>query len=195
MLAGTMSDQDAIAVLRARVSSIPADLKALFAVVDDPELTDELRCVGAAAIFYNLNPSNLIPAKEGALGLADDAIAIRCALDEVRQKSPDRAKKHAAAAPETWDGLEAEVELLSKLLGDLWQPMRDAWSSIGMQEWRGKKAKDCIADPEESAWLYAAVDEEMSMRDIDDNAVIREVQKAPLIAKLQARLGARKSRA
>jgi uncharacterized membrane protein YkvA (DUF1232 family) len=190
-----MPDQDAIAVLRARVSSIPADLKALFAVVDDPELPDDVRCLGAAAIFYNLNPSNLIPAKEGALGLADDAIAIRCALDEVRQKHPERAKKHADAAPETWDGLEHEIEVLSKFLGDLWQPLRDAWASIGMQEWRGKKAKDCIADPEESAWLYAAVDEEMSMRDIDDSAVIREVQKAPLLAKLQARLGARKSRA
>ena len=96
----------AVEVLRARVGSIPADLKALFAIVDDPELDDDLRTLGAAAIFYNLNPANLIPAKEGCLGLADDAIAIRCALDEVRRRAPHRADKHAQAAPEAWSDLE-----------------------------------------------------------------------------------------
>ncbi len=185
---------EAIQVLRARVASIPADLKALFAIVDDAELDDDLRTTGAAAIFYNLNPANLIPTKEGALGLADDAIAIRCALDAVRKKSPERAAKHADAAPETWDNLDHEIELLAGMLGDLWEPLRDAWQNVGMMEWRGKKAKDCVADPEDSAWLYAAVDEAIALRDVDEHAVIREVQKAPLLAKLGARLATRKSR-
>jgi uncharacterized membrane protein YkvA (DUF1232 family) len=184
-----MSDQsDAIQVLRTRVASIPADLKALFAVVDDPELDDDLRTLAAAAIFYNLNPANLIPTKEGALGLADDAIAIRCALDEVRKKSPERAKKHAESAPEAWENLEQEIELLSSLLGDLWTPLRDTWRTIGLQEWKGKKAVDCVSDPDESAWLYAAVDETISLRDVDDAAVVREVRKEPLLSKLAARL-------
>lgn len=191
-----MSDpSDAIQVLRTRVASIPADLKALFAVVDDPELDDELRTLAAAAIFYNLNPANLIPTKEGALGLADDAIAIRCALDEVRTKSPDRAKKHAESAPEAWENLEHEIELLSGLLGDLWTPLRDTWRTIGMQEWKGKKAKDCVADADESAWLYAAVDETISLRDIDESAVVREVKKEPLLSKLGARLATARKRA
>lgn len=188
-----MSDQDAIAVIRARVSSIPADLKALFAIVDDPELTDDLRALAAAAIFYNLNPSNLLPHNAGgALGFADDVIAIRCALDEVRKQNPERAKKHAEAAPESWEGLEHEIEIISKLLGDLWAPFGDAWRTVGAQEWRGHRAKNCVSDAEESTWLYEAVDEEMSNRDVDDQAVVRDVQKAPLIAKLSARLATRK---
>ena len=188
-----MAETDgAIRVLRARILSIPADLKALFSIVDDGDLSDELRTLGAAAIFYNLNPANLIPAKEGALGLADDAIAIRCALDEVRQKVPDAAKRYATAASETWDGLQQEIELLSGLLGDLWQPLHEAWRRIGMGEWRGKKAADCVADANASAWLYAAVEEALALRDVDDAAVIREVRKEPLIAKLQQRLNVRK---
>lgn len=191
-----MSDQDAIAVLRARVTSIPADLKALFAVVDDPELSDDLRTLAAAAIFYNLNPSNLIPLTGGGtLGLADDAIAIRCALDEVRKASPERAKKHAEAAPEAWDGLEREIDLIGSMLGELWQPFADAWRSVGMQEWRGHRAAQCVSDAEESTWLYEAVEEEMALRDVDEHAVVREVQKAPLVSKLSARLATRKSRA
>jgi uncharacterized membrane protein YkvA (DUF1232 family) len=187
-----MPDSDAISVLRGRVSSIPADLKALFAIVDDADLSDELRTLGAAAIFYNLNPAGLIPLKEGALGLADDALAIRCALDEVRRQAPDRAARYAEAAPETWDGLEREIELLSALLGDLWSPFRDAWPPIGNQEWRGKRASACVKDPEESAWLYAAVDEVLADRDIDDGAITREVRKDSLVAKLGARLSTRK---
>src|SRR5579864_2795468 len=85
---------EAIRVLRSRITSIPADLKALFAIVDDADLPDELRTLAAGAIFYNLNPANLIPEKEGMLGLADDAIAIRCALDEARRAVPDRAKAY-----------------------------------------------------------------------------------------------------
>lgn len=183
---------DAISVLRARVASIPSDLKALFAVVDDAELEDELRALGAAAIFYNLNPANLIPSKEGALGLADDAIAIRCALDEVRRRAPERAKQYAQSAPETWDNLEDEIKLLATLLGDLWEPLRETWRTIGMQEWKGKKAQNCVTDPEESAWLYATVDETIALRDVDDAAVVRDVKKEPLLAKLAARLGTRK---
>jgi len=192
-----MSDQDAIAVVRARVSSIPADLKALFAVVDDPEISDDLRALAAAAIFYNLNPSNLIPytGGVGVIGFADDVIAIRCALEEVRKQNPERAKKHAETAPESWDGLEHEIELISSLLGDLWAPFGEAWRTVGAQEWRGHRAKNCVSDAEQSTWLYEAVEEEMSNRDIDEQAVVREVQKAPLLSKLAARLATRKSRA
>lgn len=184
---------EAMDVLRARVRSIGPDLKALFAIVDDPELDDDLRTLGAAAIFYNLNPANLIPAKEGVLGLADDAIAIRCALLEVRQRAPDRAAKHADAAPETWSNLEHEVALLSELLGPLWDALRDAWRSVGMLEWRGKRAADAVADPEDSAWLYAAVDEALSLRDVDDSAVVREIKRDVLLAKLSSRLSVRKA--
>ena len=191
-----MPDQDAIAVVRARVSSIHADLKALFAVVDDPELSDELRALAAAAIFYNLNPSNLLPHNTGGvLGFADDVIAIRCALDEVRKQTPERAKKHAEAAPESWESLEHEIAVLSELLGDLWAPFQDAWRAVGAQEWRGHRAAACVTNTEESTWLYEAVEEEMANRDIDDQAVVREVQKAPLLSKLGARLSTRKSRA
>ncbi len=188
-----MADVDAgTKILRARVLTIPADLKALFSIVDDGDLSDELRQLAAGAIFYNLNPANLIPAKEGALGLADDAIAIRCALDEVRRTAPEQAKKYAATAPETWEGLENEIALLSAMLGDLWAPLADAWRKVGMSEWRGKKAKDCVADADDSAWLYAAVEEALSLRDVDDAEVVREVRKEPLLAKLTQRLAVRK---
>lgn len=186
-----MSDE-AIRVLRSRVLSIGSDLKALFAIVDDADLTDELRTLASAAIFYNLNPANLIPEKEGMLGLADDAIAIRCALDDVRKAVPDRAKAYALTSPETWDGLEHEIELLAGLLGDHWQPLRDAWRTIGMLEWRGKKAANAVATADDSAWLYAAVEEALAMRDVDEAAVVREVRKDPLLAKLAQRLSVRK---
>jgi hypothetical protein len=52
-----------------------------------------------------------------------------------------------------------------------------------------------VTDAEESTWLYEAVEEEMANRDIDEQAVVREVQKAPLLSKLSARLATRKSRA
>ena len=185
-------DVVAIQALRSRVLTIPADLKALFAIVDDADLPDETRALAAGAIFYNLNPANLIPAKEGAIGYADDAIAIRCVLDEVQKTFPEQAKKYAKAAPETWDGLDREIALFSGLLGDLWQPLHDAWRKVGMMEWRGKKAADCVADADDSAWLYAAVEETLSLRDVDDAEVVREVRKEPLLLKLAQRLNIRK---
>ena len=187
-----MSEADAIQVLRTRVMTIGTDLKALFAIVDDGDLEDELRTLAAGAIFYNLNPANLIPAKEGALGLADDAIAIRCVLAEVKKNKPDAAKKYANAAPDTWENLDKEIALLSDLLGELWTPLHEAWRKIGMSEWRGKKATGCVSDPDESAWLYAAVEEALSNRDIDDAEVLREVRKEPLLTKLGLRLAVRK---
>lgn len=188
-----MSDGDAaIQVLRSRVQTIGTDLKALFAIVDDGDLNDELRALAAGAIFYNLNPANLIPAKEGALGLADDAIAIRCVLAEVKKREPNAAKRYADAAPDTWADLDREIQLLSSLLGELWNPLHDAWRKIGMMEWRGKKALGCVSDPDESAWLYAAVDEALSNRDVGDAEVVREVRKEPLLAKLGQRLAVRK---
>ncbi|MBL8718917.1 MAG: DUF1232 domain-containing protein [Myxococcales bacterium] len=183
---------DAVAALRARVLSLPLDLKAMFAVVDDQELPDELRLTGAAAIFYYLNPANLIPSKDGMLGLADDAIALRCALDEVRRGAPLRAKALADHAPEAWAGLEQEIALLAGLLGDLWAPVCEAWRAVGLLEYRGKSARGCVDDAEDSAWLYAAVEEALSTRDIDEQAVIREIKKEPLLAKLQQRLATRK---
>ena len=182
----------AIQVLRMRVLSIGADLKALFAIVDDGDLADDLRALAAGAIFYNLNPANLIPAKEGALGLADDAIAIRCALAEVKKREPVHAKKYADAAPDTWEGLDREIELFSELLGDLWSPLHEAWRKVGMSEWRGKKAADCVANADESSWLYAAVEEALSNRDVGDAEVVREVRREPLLAKLGLRLNVRK---
>ncbi|GAC1583219.1 MAG: hypothetical protein NVS3B20_13580 [Polyangiales bacterium] len=186
-----MSDE-AIQVLRSRVLSIPADLKALFPIVDDGELTDELRTLAASAIFYNLNPANIIPAKEGMLGFADDAIAIRCALDEVRRAVPERARVYAEGAPETWEGLEHEMDLLGALLGEWWQPLRATWRTIGMLEWHGKKAANAVSDAADSAWLYAAVEEALALRDVEEHAVVREVRKEPLLAKLAQRLSVRK---
>lgn len=186
------SGDEAIAVLRERILSIPADLKALFAVVDDADLPDELRVKAAAAIFYNLNPSNLIPAKEGMLGYADDALAIRCAMFAVAEAAPEQAKRHAEHAPELWGDLDRDIAAFSGLLGDLWEPFREAWLRVGMMEWRGKKAADAVADEEVSAWLYAAVDEAFALRDLEEAAVVREVRRDPLLAKLQGRLGARK---
>lgn len=183
---------DAVAALRARVLSLPADLKAMFAVVDDQDLPDELRLTGAAAIFYYLNPANLIPAKEGMLGLADDAIALRCALDEVRRGAPERAKVLAEHAPEAWADLEREIELFSALLGDQWSAVCEAWRAVGLLELRGKSARGCVDDPDDSAWLYAEVEEALSTRDIDEQAVLREIKKEPLLGKLTQRLATRK---
>jgi uncharacterized membrane protein YkvA (DUF1232 family) len=188
-----MPDQaEAVRMLRARVGSLPSDLKALFAIIDDADCSEELRTLAAAAVFYSLSPAGLIPAKEGALALADQAIVVRCALDEVRRGAPDRTKVHADADPDTWAGLEHEIELLGGLLGDVWPAVRDGWRAIGMQGLRGKTPKQVAADPEVSTWLYAMVDEAVALRDIDEQAIIREIHKEPLVAKLSARLSNRK---
>ena len=70
--------------------------------------------------------------------------------------------------------------------------LRDAWRTIGMLEWRGKKAANAVATADDSAWLYAAVEEALAMRDVDEAAVVREVRKDPLLAKLAQRLSVRK---
>lgn len=184
--------EEAIVVLRERILSIPADLKGLFAIVDDGDLDDALRLEAAAAIFYNLNPANLIPANEGMLGYADDAIAIRCAMHAVAEANPARAAKLAETSPELWGDLARDIALFSALLGDLWEPLRQAWRRVGLLEWRGKKAAEVVADAEASAWLYSAVDEAFALRDLDEAAVVREVRREPLLTKLQSRLAARK---
>ncbi len=159
-----MADHDALEQVAERwLSTLQQDFKDYLRVVaDDPDLDDPLRDEVVTALLYILAPGDVVPDSMGALGYLDDALALRVALDEVREKAPARFEAYRDRIPELIESVEGEgsdLEVFREALGDVWDPFKVRVFSPERNEVKGKRARDLIDDPDGARWL----DEEVSV--------------------------------
>ena len=155
-------DHEALVQVAERwLSTLQQDFKDYLRVVaDDPDLDDPLRADVVTALLYILAPGDVVPDSNGALGYLDDALALRVALDEVRQKAPARYEAYRARIPEmleTIDGDASALAVFREALGDVYEPFKARVFSPDRNEVKGKRAKDLIDDPDGAHWLNEEV--------------------------------------
>lgn len=156
-----MDTSTAVEEIAARwLSSLQQDLKDFLHVVcDDPDLDEPLREVVTAAALYTLAPGDVVPDSSGVLGYLDDALALRVALAEVRDRAPERFVHYQDRIPEISASVEGDLEDFKAFLGDLYEPFRQRLLTSEKTEFKGKHAKDVLADPDGAKWL----DDEVSV--------------------------------
>lgn len=180
-----MTDQGSLEAVAERwLASLQQDLKDFVHVVcDDLELDDELRTLAIGAVLYGLIPGDVVPDSQGVLGYFDDALALRVALLEIRDKAPDRWERFADRVPELCDTLGDDLTVFSDALGDVWEPFRDRVRASASLEFKGKKASDLL-DADGAAWLEDEVSELALKLGFKEPAIAAAARKATSVIPL-----------
>ncbi|MBC7174059.1 MAG: hypothetical protein H5U40_16575 [Polyangiaceae bacterium] len=159
------------------VISLPHDLKAMLRVVEDAEVSDDLRVAAAGAVLHVLSAGNAIPGVRGVLQRVGDALLLRLVLDRLRRDDSESFERHREDSPELLDPLEEQLEAARGYLGDrlaVLERFADGFPKLTVQ---GHSANECVADPESMNWLYGAVLEAIVDRfEFDEDDVARELK-------------------
>jgi uncharacterized membrane protein YkvA (DUF1232 family) len=132
------------------IPAIPADLKVLLRILQDEDLPDEMRLRAAGAIVYTLSAGDLIPDSMGVLGYVDDALVCRMTLERAGAVAPSYVERY----PRLYETLAADLATAHDYLGDeLYAFVEKAAMARTETEFKGKKARAFLDDPEASGWL------------------------------------------
>ncbi len=125
------------------------DIKTFLRVVyDDQELDDELHAQATATVLYALAPGDVIPDSMGPLGYVDDALALRILVEETRLRAPERFATYGERMPEIIEPLADDIAISKEWLGDLYEAFRARILQTDKIEYKGKRVRDTISDPE-----------------------------------------------
>lgn len=175
------------------VASYGKDLKDSFFVVDDGELDEDMRALAAGAIFYGLAAGDLLPDTLGPLGIVDDVLVLRIALERIAKSAPERAKIYAQERPELFGTLDDDLGVAREHLGELFELFDDRVDSCRSIEFKGKTPLQCVTDPDDSRWLYDEVMEAQLHMDTDEDSVGRHIRKFDTVMpRLRQRLAQKK---
>lgn len=177
------------------VASYGRDLKDSFFVVDDGELDEDMRILGAGAIFYGLAAGDLLPDTLGPLGLVDDVLVLRIALERICAANPERAKVYATERPELFENLAADLATARAFLGELFELFDERVDTCRAIEFKGKTPAICVTDADDNRWLYDEVMEAQLHMPSDDDEIARHMRKIDTVMpRLKQRLAQKKSR-
>jgi len=73
--------------IRHHIISLPYDMKVLFEVLSDENLTFEARQLAASAVIHCISPSDPFSDPTGMLGFVDDTILLRLTLNRLQKDS------------------------------------------------------------------------------------------------------------
>ncbi|MCC7536104.1 MAG: hypothetical protein IT379_07820 [Deltaproteobacteria bacterium] len=175
------------------VASYGRDLKDSFFVVDDGELDEDMRVLGAGAIFYGLAAGDLLPDTLGPLGIIDDVLVLRIALERICAHNPERAKVYAKERPELFGSMAADLATARSFLGELFELFDERVDTCRAIEFKGKTPANCVSDPEDSRWLYDEVMEAQLHMPSDEEDIARHMRKIDTVMpRLRQRLAQKK---
>ncbi len=164
------------------ISEIPQDVKILFEMLDDAELSESARTQTAGALLYLLAPGDLIPDTFGLLGHADDSLVFRMIMAaNVRGAPQERAEHYRGRYPEVFDTLDEDLATAVGFLGEMYPWMEQWLDKLDKVEFKGKRAPAIIADVEEGTWLYDEVNEALLDVDFDEDDLRRELRRVDRI--------------
>jgi uncharacterized membrane protein YkvA (DUF1232 family) len=166
-------------VLREGMLSLPRDLKAVFRILEDPDLDDAGRVLACGAVLHTLSGQNAIPGTKGILAYADDVILLRLVVERLAKTSPDVVARHRADSAEELGPFEEQMKVVRAHVGDLMVVLDRAVDGLPKMAFEGHTAVECARDEEAATWLYGSVLEAITERlELDEDAVVRAVKTA-----------------
>lgn len=173
--------EEFIGFLSRSITEISLDVKIMFAMMDDPEFTEETRSRVAGALLYLLAPGDLIPDTFGLLGQSDDSLVMRMTMAYVLRLRPERGDYYRERYPEVFGTLDQDLEIANNFLGDIFPWMENYLEKLVTIEFKGKKAKDVIEDVDANSWLYDELNEALLDLEFDDDELNREMRRVDSI--------------
>ncbi len=144
------SSNDLASFLERAIPALPTDLKVLLRAVQDENLEDSLRTEAVGAVLYTISAGDLVPDSLGILGYADDALVCRMALARIGAAEASWRGRY----PRLYDRIDEDLAGARAFLGDeLYEFVGRAAQARTETEYKGKKARDFLDDPEASGWL------------------------------------------
>ncbi|MDH4283397.1 MAG: hypothetical protein OEV36_12135 [Myxococcales bacterium] len=186
-----MSRERFVELMTPALTRFSQDLKSVLRIVEDPEIDDESRVIGAGALLHVISSSVAIPGVRGVLRYLGDVLLLRLVLNEIRTRSPAAFQKHAEQSPETLEPLSDEIEVMRAYLDDRIITLEKIVEKFPTLSHQGHQAANCIENAESSTWLYDAVHEALIDEiDFDEEDVARELKQVDrILAPLSSRLG------
>lgn len=175
------------------ILSLPQDMKAVFRIVEDPEVDEEGRVLLAGALLHVIAGHNAIPGQRGVLALVDDVLVMRLALERVEKTNPIAMAKQREDQPELFDTLDEELAITREYLGELLTVLDHAVDGCIKLNHQGHVPKDSI-EGDGGYWLYGAVQEAVTDFELDDDDVYREMKTVDrILPHLEGRVAAMKA--
>lgn len=176
--------------------SLPHDLKIAFEAMDDENLPRSSREIAVGAIMYVVSPNDFVSDRnEAVASFADDALLLRLALRAVVAKSGEDGDAFAGRFPELFEGLEGDLEICRKVMGELMGWLEGKVEALNKQTYKGKKIKTCLEDDEAREELY---EDGLAFRTdypVDDKIIGDKLKKASTVTDVMRRRKAEESRA
>lgn len=175
--------------LKKLLVSLPYDLKALFEVMSDEDLTTEARELATGAVIYCLSPVDPIPDHTGLVGFTDDVIAVRLVLQQLLEIGGENVADYPERFPEQFDQLEDDLQLFRKYLGESmgWLERRMVRERLHELRHKGKLVAMYVKDDELGQRLYEDGLEFTTEYEIDDDAVQRLTSGKPVLEAFERR--------
>ena len=85
-------NQEFVDFMYRAIGEIHQDLKILFEMLDDAELSEHARTRAAGAMLYLLAPGDLIPDTFGLLGHVDDSLVLRMVMAVTLSEASERVE-------------------------------------------------------------------------------------------------------
>lgn len=174
------------------IPAIPADLKVLLKILQDEDLDDPVRLEAAGAVLYTLSAGDLVPDSMGVLGYVDDALVCRIALARAGEAAPRYRERY----PRLYETLATDLASAREFLGDdLYEFVGRAAMARTDTDYKGKRARDFLTDPEASGWLADEASAESARLAFRKADVEREIKKVDtLLPRLRQKLEAAQRR-
>lgn len=131
--------------------SLPYDLKILQEAVTDPDLEKPVRLMAASTVVHTMLPQEGEP---GPLRYIDDVLFVRMALDKVGEGDSEGAVEFRKRFDEIYARLPEDLEIFSRVLGDLWPWLSGKVAGFGKLSLKGKKAAQAVDDEEIATFFY-----------------------------------------
>ena len=177
-------NQEFVDFMSRAIGEIHQDLKILFEMLDDAELSEHARTRAAGAMLYLLAPGDLIPDTFGLLGHVDDSLVLRMVMAVTLSEASERVEHYHRRYPEVFDTLDQDLAVAAGYLGDCYPWLEEWLEKLEKLEYKGKRPSIIVQDVEEGVWLYDEINEALLDVDFDDNEINREMRRIDTILPL-----------
>jgi uncharacterized membrane protein YkvA (DUF1232 family) len=176
--------------------SLPHDLKIAFEAMDDENLPRSSREIAVGAIMYVVSPNDFVSDRnEAVASFADDALLLRLALRAIVAESGEDGTSFAGRFPEIFDGLETDLEVCRKVMGELFGWLENKVAGLRNQSYKGRKIKPFLENDEAREELY---EDGLGFRTdypVDDKIIDDKLKRAATVTDVMRRRKAEETRA
>lgn len=144
-----------VETMRSWLSGLPHDLKILFEVTTDENLSRESRELAIGAIIYVVSPNDKVSNDgDSFAGYADDCIMLRFALRDALAGDDEDSEFFRSRFSDFFETLNEELEVCRDAMPELFTWLETKIALLPKLEHKSKKVKQYLDDDELGEQLY-----------------------------------------